>query len=1013
MEAAVATIAILILFALLVDTRSRLSRAEATLREAAKRIGALQRAAESGGMAASRSSDPPPSSRAAVEPVDGGDRPEPRPVTAPMSVESAEEGLHSAAIPGAEPQPADPTTAKEPALAAIARSGAEPARARSTDAGMRFENLFGRTLPIWAGGITLAIAGVLIVRYAIDAGFFARVFTPGVQVVAGLLFGFGLIAGAEIAWRNEARLRDPRVPQALAGAGLATLYAAVLVAANVYMLIGPASAFLAFAGITAAALGLSLRFGAPSAVLGLAGGLAAPAMVGAGEPDVPLLAVYLGLTIAGLAGVARMRRWPWLAIAALVGGAGWSLWLMLASDALTAAASLSIGGLLLLLAIALPALSLAQDGQRFARTACAIVGAGQLALLVAMGGFALLNWGLFILIAGAAAWLAWRDDRFAIAARASLALSLLLLAIWPDPAPTRFAVIAFTLAAIHAAPLLMRLWRTPGIERAQDIVAVAVAAPLLTGWQFPELGEWPVAMAAIGGAALTGVGAALGWRAERRVDDARFAWLTTAVAGLAALAIAVLVPTWAIALPIAAAAGALLLFAPRTGDARIERSGTMFAVIATTALLITQADLVSDTAWLGTSETDRLWTGWTGSNTIVAFLRWSTLAVMAALFAARAAHPAIVRAGQLAAAILAYGALAQLVPGRWLMLVPALAGAAALVAMRRAGSQRLALAALAFAGIAFLWAAQPLAVWSSAAGFSLVAVPMLFDDPAIGAEAALLRLFLPAALLGSALLVGGRALPDNARTLALVVAGTVAGVALHTLYRLGFASLFGTDFVATGLAQRLLWSALLVGAGWLALRRGQEVVAGALLAAGAAHLLWYSLFLHNPLWSAQAVGAVPVINWLVPLFGLPWLAARVAAPLLDRWPALRHPLQPLWMLLVAGFAWANLRQLFHGSLLAQPGVEPAENILRSLLILLLAIGYLLWGIRTRRRDWRIASLVLMLGAVAKTFLFDASGLEGLARIGSFVALGFSLIGIGWLYSRQLARGPDSRMEPQP
>ena len=112
------------------------------------------------------------------------------------------------------------------------------------------------------------------------------------------------------------------------------------------------------------------------------------------------------------------------------------------------------------------------------------------------------------------------------------------------------------------------------------------------------------------------------------------------------------------------------------------------------------------------------------------------------------------------------------------------------------------------------------------------------------------------------------------------------------------------------------------------------------------------------------------------------------------------------MLLVAGFAWATLRQLFHGSLLAQPGVTEAENILRSILILALALGFLLWGIRTRRHDWRIASLVLMIGAAGKVFLFDASGLEGLARIGSFVALGFSLIGIGWLYSRQLAPDRD-------
>jgi uncharacterized membrane protein len=43
----------------------------------------------------------------------------------------------------------------------------------------------------------------------------------------------------------------------------------------------------------------------------------------------------------------------------------------------------------------------------------------------------------------------------------------------------------------------------------------------------------------------------------------------------------------------------------------------------------------------------------------------------------------------------------------------------------------------------------------------------------------------------------------------------------------------------------------------------------------------------------------------------------------------------------------------------------------------------------------------MLGAVAMVFLFDASGLDGLLRIASFLALGFSLIGIGWLYNRVL------------
>src|SRR3546814_15579465 len=58
-------------------------------------------------------------------------------------------------------------------------------------------------------------------------------------------------------------------------------------------------------------------------------------------------------------------------------------------------------------------------------------------------------------------------------------------------------------------------------------------------------------------------------------------------------------------------------------------------------------------------------------------------------------------------------------------------------------------------------------------------------------------------------------------------------------------------------------------------------------------------------------------------------------------------------------------------------VGQVEDILRSVLALALAIGFLLWGIRGQAqaenaRDWRIASLLLMLLAVAKVFLLDAS-----------------------------------------
>lgn len=56
--------------------------------------------------------------------------------------------------PAPAPEPIKPEPAREPG---------------QRHAAMNFEELFGRRLPIWAGGITLAIAGVLIVKYAIDA----------------------------------------------------------------------------------------------------------------------------------------------------------------------------------------------------------------------------------------------------------------------------------------------------------------------------------------------------------------------------------------------------------------------------------------------------------------------------------------------------------------------------------------------------------------------------------------------------------------------------------------------------------------------------------------------------------------------------------------------------------------------------------------------------------------------------------------------------------------------------
>jgi uncharacterized membrane protein len=51
-------------------------------------------------------------------------------------------------------------------------------------------------------------------------------------------------------------------------------------------------------------------------------------------------------------------------------------------------------------------------------------------------------------------------------------------------------------------------------------------------------------------------------------------------------------------------------------------------------------------------------------------------------------------------------------------------------------------------------------------------------------------------------------------------------------------------------------------------------------------------------------------------------------------------------------------------------------------------------------------LAVLVLAVLKVFLLDMSGLGGLWRVASFLGLGLSLIGIGWIYQRFVHRQRD-------
>lgn len=841
---------------------------------------------------------------------------------------------HDDAFPEAEPPVADPTPTP------------------------RFEDVFGRRLPIWAGGLTLAVAGVLIVRYSIEAG----LLSPWVRVVLGLMFGAGLIGGAELALRHDAAVRDPRVRQSLAGAGIATLYAVTLAAVHLYGLISPGAAFMAMALVTVLACTLAMRFGAPSALLGLAGGLAAPALVGAGEPDVPLLTLYLALTVGGLCALGKQQRSWWLGALALAGGFGWGAWLII-GGALDLAASLSIGLYTIVLAIALPLL-LTGDRAATLRVGAGVLGCAQLAALVALKGFAPLDWGLFGLISVAILWLSRRDAVFADLPALALGVAILLGAAWPAPDGWDMVVLLTALVAIHGVPAALRVWR----EDARPIDAPMVAAVAVALGVLPALHFAPMGAVTLVGAALAAGVAARGWKVPGRTEDTRFATLAIAAAACSALAAAQMLPFAGWASAAASLAAAMIILADAAEDPRIERAGWVFGV-ATLVLL-------------GVDEGIGRLVGASGSGS---FAAWIVPACTAIGMTLRSRGRRAV-AFQPAAVGIAYGAAAQLLSADLLPLEPAglLLG---LAMTRRVTVLPAAVAAMV---IAAGWSLLPLLDWMRAASSAASgAMVMAGDWP--GLLDALLRLALPgAALLAAALLLPQ---PAQGRRVGLALGGLLVGVTVHVVLQHAIGIDSRATFVARTMMARSLWEVLLALAAAAAWRFGARDAATILAGIALAHGLWFTGLVLNPLFVLQQPGP-----WLAISYGvagaLLW-RARSAVPGIGRMP------DGALMLLIVVAAFTLLRQASHAPMPLRTGTGAGEQIARSIMALLLAGLFLAIGIVRKARDWRRASLALMLAAVVKVFLFDAAGLDGLARIASFAVLGFSLIGVGWLYSRYL------------
>ncbi|TPG40339.1 DUF2339 domain-containing protein [Sphingomonas koreensis] len=398
-----------------------------------------------------------------------------------------------------------------------------------------FEQLIGGKLPIWIGGAALVLAGFFLVRYSIELGLLG----PVARTVIAALFGLALIAASEAARRHRLTRDDPRIAQALAGAGVASLYGTLYVAAALYHLIGTGTAFGLLILVTLGALALALRHGPPTAIMALVGGFVAPLVAGVDATGVGPLLVYLALLVTALFGLAIRRGWAWLALAACAGGFLWInvLIALVSTDKLP-----GVGAFVLLLAIgATLALPATAPTRRWLRLAPLVVGLVQLMILAPALDFSPLAWGFYLVLSAAALVLAIRDETLAPGAAAALLLIVLLLAVALDRGNA-----SAPLAALGTALLFGGIghWRARHAPIWAGIALGATAAPLL----LVEI-EQHALLPSAGWAALllvaVAAAASLSWRARNdAASDARAGGSAVAILLACAIVIEILPPPW-------------------------------------------------------------------------------------------------------------------------------------------------------------------------------------------------------------------------------------------------------------------------------------------------------------------------------------------------------------------------------------------------------------------------------------------------------------------------------------
>jgi uncharacterized membrane protein len=254
---------------------------------------------------------------------------------APAAAPAPSDALLAPRIAAQAPQPESPLTwIQTPAEQASAPPPppppevppAAPQAATPPPATPGLEERLGTRWVVWVGGLTLALGGLFLVRYSIEAGLLG----PAARVFFGGLFAAALLAAGEWTRRKEqvspiATLPIANIPAILTAAGTAVAFGTTFAAYALYDFLAPATAFVLLGLVALATLAAALLHGPALAGLGIVGAFVTPVLVSSDKPDYWALYVYIAIVTAAAFALARIRMWRWLAITTIGLGVLWAL----------------------------------------------------------------------------------------------------------------------------------------------------------------------------------------------------------------------------------------------------------------------------------------------------------------------------------------------------------------------------------------------------------------------------------------------------------------------------------------------------------------------------------------------------------------------------------------------------------------------------------------------------------------------------------------------------------------